>query len=53
MILFLIVFFLHVSEINVVGLIFSRRSYTGAVGSAYWMAPECLHGKEYCENVSV
>ena len=23
------------------------------VGSPYWMAPECLNGKEYCEQADV
>ncbi len=31
----------------------SRRSHTEVVGSPYWMAPECLNGKEYCEQADV
>lgn len=30
-----------------------RRSYTETVGSPYWMAPECLRGREYCEQADV
>lgn len=30
-----------------------RRSHTEAVGSPYWMAPECLRGKSYCEQADV
>lgn len=30
-----------------------RRSHTEVVGSPYWMAPECLNGKEYCEQADV
>lgn len=30
-----------------------RRSHTEVVGSPYWMAPECLNGKHYCEQADV
>ena len=30
-----------------------RRSHTEVVGSPYWMAPECLNGKNYCEQADV
>ena len=36
---------------NVYIFLFIRRSYTETVGSPYWMAPECLRGREYCEQV--
>ncbi len=29
------------------------KSYTETVGSPYWMAPECLNGKQYCELADV
>ena len=32
---------------------FRGRSHTEVVGSPYWMAPECLNGKEYCEKADV
>ncbi len=30
-----------------------RRSHTETVGSPYWMAPELLKGKSYCEQADV